>query len=90
MNWPVPSIFGELTCHSSLGLGDFEMLDWTTSGSGPRFCLIVHHTDADREWAYGRSSHVGKLDKGLSEAASKGWTVVSMKEDWKRIYSTAP
>lgn len=70
--------------------GDFEMLDWTTSGSGPRFGLIVHHTDADREWAYDRSSHVGKLDKGLSEAASKSWTVVSMKEDWKMIYSTAP
>jgi phosphoserine phosphatase len=70
--------------------GDFEMLEWTTSGSGPRFGLIVHHTDADREWAYDRSSHVGKLDKGLNEAASKGWTVVSMKDDWKTIYSTAP
>jgi hypothetical protein len=70
--------------------GDFEMLDWTTSGSGPRFGLIVHHTDADREWAYDRSSHVGKLDRGLDEAASKGWTVVSMKDDWKTIYSAAP
>jgi hypothetical protein len=70
--------------------GDFEMLDWTTSGRGPRFGLIVHHTDADREWAYDRSSHVGKLDKGLNEAASKGWTIVSMKEDWKTVYSTAP
>jgi len=70
--------------------GDFEMLEWTTSGSGPRFGLIVHHTDADREWAYDRSSHVGKLDKGLNEAASKGWTVVSMKDDWKTIYSAAP
>jgi phosphoserine phosphatase len=70
--------------------GDFEMLDWTTSGSGPRFGLIVHHTDADREWAYDRSSHVGKLEKGLNEAASKGWTVVSMKDDWKTIYSAAP
>lgn len=70
--------------------GDFEMLDWTTSGSGTRFGLIVHHTDAVREWAYDRSSHVGKLDKGLNEAASKGWTVVSMKDDWKTIYLTAP
>lgn len=70
--------------------GDFEMLDWTTSGSGPRFGLIVHHTDADREWAYDRKSHVGKLDKGLNEAASKGWTIVSMKDDWTTIYSTAP
>lgn len=70
--------------------GDFEMLDWTTSGSGPRFGLIVHHTDAEREWAYDRSSHVGKLDRGLNEAASKGWTIVSMKDDWKTIYSAAP
>ena len=70
--------------------GDFEMLDWTTSGSGPRFGLIVHHDDADREWAYDRSSHVGKLDKGLNEATSKGWTIVSMKDDWKTIYHMAP
>jgi hypothetical protein len=70
--------------------GDFEMLEWTTSGGGPRFGLIVHHTDADREWAYDRSSHVGRLDKGLNEAASKGWTVVSMKDDWKTIYPAAP
>ena len=70
--------------------GDFEMLDWTTSGNGPRFGLIVHHTDADREWAYDRKSHVGKLDKGLNEAASKGWTIVSMKDDWTTIYSAAP
>jgi phosphoserine phosphatase len=70
--------------------GDFEMLDWTTSDSGTRFGLIVHHTDADREWAYDRSSHVGKLDKGLNEATSKGWTIVSMKDDWKTIYHVAP
>ena len=70
--------------------GDFEMLDWTTSGSGLRFGLIVHHTDADREWAYDRSSHVGKLDKGLNAAAAKGWTVVSMQDDWKTIYCVAP
>ncbi|MFO1001680.1 MAG: haloacid dehalogenase-like hydrolase [Planctomycetaceae bacterium] len=70
--------------------GDFEMLEWTTSGSGPRFGLIVHHTDADREWAYDRSSHVGKLDKGLNEAASKGWTVVSMKDDWNTVFATTP
>jgi hypothetical protein len=69
--------------------GDFEMLDWTTSGSGLRFGLLVHHTDADREWAYDRSSHVGKLDKGLNEAMSKGWTIVNMKDDWKTIYSAA-
>jgi len=60
--------------------GDFQMLEWTTSGPGPRFGLYVHHTDAVREWAYDRKSHIGKLDKGLDEAKAKGWTVVSMKE----------
>jgi phosphoglycolate phosphatase-like HAD superfamily hydrolase len=66
--------------------GDLQMLQWTCSGSGPRFCLYVHHTDAEREWAYDRESHIGKLDKGLKEAAAKSWTVVDMKNDWKRIY----
>lgn len=66
--------------------GDFQMLEWTTSGKGARFGLIVHHTDAEREWAYDRVSHIGKLDKGLDEAPKRGWTVVSMKTDWKTIY----
>ena len=66
--------------------GDLQMLQWTAAGSGPRFCLYVHHTDAAREWAYDRQSHIGKLDKGLDEAQAKGWTVVSMKDDWNRIY----
>lgn len=66
--------------------GDLEMLQWTAAGSGPRFCLYVHHTDAEREWAYDRQSHIGKLDKGLDEAKDKGWTVVSMKDDWKTIF----
>lgn len=66
--------------------GDKEMLEWTTAGSGARFALIVHHDDADREWAYDRESHVGKLDKALDEAKEKGWTVVSMKNDWSVIY----
>ena len=66
--------------------GDLQMLQWTAAGSGTRFCLYVHHTDADREWAYDRTSHIGKLDKGLDEAAQRGWTVVDMKKDWKRIY----
>jgi phosphoserine phosphatase len=66
--------------------GDLAMLQWTTAGRGPRFGLYVHHTDAEREWAYDRKSHVGRLDKGLDEARAKGWTVVSMKEDWKTIY----
>jgi hypothetical protein len=66
--------------------GDFQMLEWTTSGKGARFGLIVHHDDAAREWAYDRESHIGKLDEGLDEAAAKGWTVVSMKDDWKTIF----
>ena len=66
--------------------GDFQMLEWTTSGSGARFGLYVHHTDADREWAYDRESSVGKLSRGLDEAAARGWTVVDMKKDWAVIY----
>lgn len=66
--------------------GDFQMLEWTTSGPGARFGLIVHHTDAEREWAYDRESHIGKLDKGLDEAATKGWTVTDMKSDWKVVF----
>ncbi len=66
--------------------GDLQMLQWTAAGSGPRFCLYVHHTDAEREWAYDRKSSIGHLDKGLDEATAKGWTVVSMKDDWRRIF----
>ena len=66
--------------------GDLQMLQWTAAGAGPRFCLYVHHDDAEREWAYDRESHIGKLNKGLNEAAAKGWTVVSMKGDWKSIF----
>ncbi|HEX3147234.1 MAG TPA: HAD family hydrolase [Gemmataceae bacterium] len=66
--------------------GDFQMLEWTTSGVGPRFGLIVHHTDAEREWAYDRNSHVGKLDKALDEAPKAGWVVADMKAEWKVIY----
>jgi phosphoglycolate phosphatase-like HAD superfamily hydrolase len=66
--------------------GDLPMLQWTSAGSGPRFCLYVHHTDAEREWAYDRKSHVGRLDKGLEEAAKNGWTVVDMKQDWTTIF----
>ena len=65
--------------------GDFQMLEWTTAGPGPRFGLLVHHDDAAREWAYDRGSHVGRLDRGLGEAPARGWTVVSMKDDWKAI-----
>jgi hypothetical protein len=66
--------------------GDLQMLEWTTAGSGPRFGLLVHHTDAEREWAYDRKSSVGRLDKALDAAPAKGWTVVDMKNDWKTIY----
>ena len=66
--------------------GDLQMLQWTTAGQGPRFALYVHHTDAEREWAYDRKSSIGRLDKGLDEAQAKGWTVVDMKQDWKVIY----
>jgi phosphoglycolate phosphatase-like HAD superfamily hydrolase len=66
--------------------GDFQMLEWTTTGSGPRFGLIVHHDDAKREWAYDRKSSIGKLDRGLDEAPKRGWLVVSMQRDWKFIF----
>jgi phosphoserine phosphatase len=66
--------------------GDFQMLEWTTAGKGARFALIVHHDDADREWAYDRESHIGKLSRGLDEAPARSWTVVSMKDDWKTIH----
>lgn len=66
--------------------GDYEMLRWTTAGNGPRFGLIVHHTDAQREWAYDRDSPVGRLDRALDEAPQNGWIVVDMKKDWKVIF----
>ncbi len=66
--------------------GDLQMLQWTAAGNGARFCLYVHHTDAEREWAYDRQSSIGRLDKGLDEAKERGWTVVDMKQDWKVMY----
>ena len=66
--------------------GDLQMLQWTTAGSGARFALLVHHTDANREWAYDRKSSIGRLDKALDEAKKKGWTVVDMKRDWKIVF----
>lgn len=66
--------------------GDFQMLEWTTSRPGRSFGLIVHHDDADREYAYDRQSHFGKLDKGLDEGPKRGWTIVSIKTDWKTVY----
>jgi phosphoglycolate phosphatase-like HAD superfamily hydrolase len=66
--------------------GDLQMLQWTTHGEGARFALLVRHTDAIREWEYDRHSDVGRLDKALDEANEKGWTVVDMKIDWRRVF----
>ena len=66
--------------------GDLQMLQWTAAGGGARLMGLVHHTDAVREWAYDRTSAIGRLDKALDEAQAKGWTVVDMKNDWKRIF----
>jgi hypothetical protein len=66
--------------------GDLQMLQWTATGDGARLMVLIHHTDADREWAYDRKSHIGRLDKALDEANVRGWTVVDMKRDWKLIY----
>jgi len=66
--------------------GDFEMLEWATAGEGPRFGLIVHHTDAEREFAYDRDSHVGRLGRGLDEAEARGWLLVDMARDWARVW----
>jgi hypothetical protein len=65
--------------------GDHQMLQWTMGGSGARFALLVHHTDAEREWAYERST-AGVLDKALMEARTQGWTIVDMKTDWRCIF----
>ncbi len=66
--------------------GDLPMLQWTAAGGGRHFCGYVRHTDGDREYAYDRTAAVGRLDKGLDEAGSRGWTVVDMKRDWKRVF----
>jgi phosphoglycolate phosphatase-like HAD superfamily hydrolase len=66
--------------------GDLAMAQWAAAGAGPRFALFVHHTDAAREWAYDRESHVGRLDAALDEAQAKGWTVVDMARDWARVW----
>ena len=66
--------------------GDLQMLQVTTAGEGRRLALIVHHDDAQREFAYDRESHVGKLDKALDAAPANHWLVVSMQKDWKRIF----
>jgi len=67
--------------------GDFEMLEWTTAGAGARLGVLIHHTDAAREWAYDRASHIGKLARGLDEAPARGWIVVDMARDWAAIFA---
>ncbi len=66
--------------------GDLQMLEWATAGKSARLGMLVHHTDGKREWAYDKDSHVGKLDKGLTEAPQHGWTLIDMKNDWKVIF----
>ena len=67
--------------------GDFAMIEWVTAGDGPRFGMIVHHTDGAREFAYDRDSHIGKLEKGLDEGPDMGWLIVDMAKDWARVYT---
>jgi hypothetical protein len=80
--WAMLSAF----CATAFGNpdGDLQMLQWTTAGQGRRFALLVHHTDAEREFAYDKGA-----SKALDEAQAKGWTVVDMKRDWKVIYPPA-
>ena len=66
--------------------GDLQMLQWTVAGEGARFALFVHHDDAVREFAYDREDKLQQFSKGWDEALAKGWTVVSMKDDWKTMY----
>ena len=70
--------------------GDLQMLQWTAAGAGARLAAIVHHTDAQREWAYDRTSKVGRLDRALDEAGARGWTVIDMKRDWRRVFAFEP
>lgn len=67
--------------------GDYEMLRWTTAGSGPRLGLIVHHTDAKREYAYDRESHIGRLGRSLDEAENRGWKIIDMADDWAQVFA---
>lgn len=70
--------------------GDYEMLQWTTQGPGRRLGLILHHDDASREFAYDRASHIGRLARALDDAPRRGWTVVSMRDDWSRVFAWQP
>ncbi len=65
---------------------DMQMIEYTMAGEGRRLGLFVHHTDADREYAYDRKSHVGTLDKALDQADANGWVIVDMKKDWQKVF----
>jgi hypothetical protein len=69
--------------------GDYQMLEWTTAGSGSRLGLLLHHDDGAREYVYDRESHIGRLDRGLDDASEKGWQIVSMKRDWAKVFPDA-
>ena len=66
--------------------GDFAMLEYTTAGDGARFGLLLHHTDAEREFAYDREGHIGVLNRGLDEGPDRGWVIVDMANDWKQVW----
>jgi hypothetical protein len=66
--------------------GDTEMLEWVTAGAGARFALFVHHDDAAREFAYDRADRLQKFDRGWDEALARGWTIVSMRDDWNTVF----
>jgi hypothetical protein len=70
--------------------GDLQMLQWAAAGQGARFMALVHHTDAEREWAYDRRSPIGRLDKALDEALRRGWPVIDMKKDFRRVFPFEP
>lgn len=67
--------------------GDFAMLEWVSAGNGPHFEMLIHHTDAEREFAYDRNSHIGRLEKGLDDGPGMGWLIVDMEKDWSRVYT---
>jgi len=70
--------------------GDLQMLQWTTAGAGRRLGVIVHHTDAEREWSYDRESAIGRLDTALDQAEFRGWVVVDMEQDWRQVFPSVP
>jgi hypothetical protein len=86
--WPISRAIGQRPIFvAGNSDGDFAMLEWATAGDGPRLGLILHHTDAAREWAYDRDSHVGRLERGLDEGPERGWLIVDMVSDWRTVFA---